>query len=380
MRLVATGQHPAAARELLPSLGLAADCDLAIHRPGNEPSAIVAAILVRLAPELAARPPALLIVQGDTASAFAGALAGFHAGVPVGHVEAGLRTGDLAAPFPEEGYRAMIARIARLHFAPTPAAAEALMREGIDPAAIHLTGNSGIDTLHATGRDLEDPALASAMAKRFPWARAGPLPLVLVTIHRRENLGARLAAIATGLHRLAGLGVARLAVPLHPNPAVAEVLQARLGGLPEVMLLPPLEHHALVWLLAHAALVVTDSGGLQEEAPALGVRAVVVREATERAEAVAAGMARLVPPRARSIAAAVVEELKRPRPAPIGLFGDGHAADRIASAIEEFLGLPAPQQAVRRLPAPPPAFPSATRTPESSSRSAARRRPGRASG
>jgi UDP-N-acetylglucosamine 2-epimerase (non-hydrolysing) len=364
VRLVATGQHPMVTEELLQREGLRAHADLSVHRPGHTPSEVIAAILERLPPLLVAERPALAVVQGDTASTFGAALAAFHGGIPVAHVEAGLRTGDLAEPFPEEGYRAMVARIAQLHFAPTSEAAARLAEEGIDRATIHITGNTGIDALETVRRQLAQPEIARAMEHRFGFAATGDRPLVVATVHRRENHGPRLLRIAAGLRRIAEMAI--VALPLHPNPAVADLLTARLGRLPNIVLLPPVEHAALVWLMMHARLIVTDSGGIQEEAPTLGVRALVLRQATERGEAVATGMARLVPLSADAIASAAAEELARAPARPVQLYGDGRAAMRIALEVERFLGVPVSRSRLSRLPAERRAPPRALQSLENS--------------
>jgi UDP-N-acetylglucosamine 2-epimerase (non-hydrolysing) len=363
--LVATGQHPSVAAEHWPAEGMAADVDLAIHRPGQTPAAVLAAILERLPPVLRAVRPAMLVVQGDTTSALGGALAAFYEGVPVAHVEAGLRTHDLGEPFPEEGQRAMIARIATLSFAPTALAAGRLRGEGIAAGSIFVTGNTAIDALVAA--QAEARRRDAALALRFPFADAADPPLVVATVHRRENGGARLDAIASGLARVAGLGLATLAMPLHPNPESAGRLRARLAAVPNIHLLPPLEHVAMVWLLMKARLLLTDSGGLQEEAPALGLRTLVLRQATERSEAVAAGVATLVPLRAAAIARAVSAALAQPVPVPVFPFGDGRAGARIASAIADWLGAVRPLSGL-------PALPSGPRIRESSSQRAEHRR------
>jgi UDP-N-acetylglucosamine 2-epimerase (non-hydrolysing) len=340
-RIVVSGQHPLLASQFLQAEGLRVDHDLQIHRPGNSLSDLVSAILERLSPILLRERPSILLVQGDTATCFAGALAAFYAGVPVGHVEAGLRTGDLAEPFPEEGHRAMVARLASLHFAPTRHAAGRLVSEGVDPEAIHVVGNTAIDALQESLRRLDCPDVQGALRERFSFLPEGDAPVVLATVHRRENQGHRLRAICAGLARVASLGVARILLPLHPNPHVADVVQARLGGLPNVWLLPPLDHQALLWLMQRSRLVLTDSGGIQEEAPSLGVRTLVVREATERVEGIAAGVATLVPLKAEAIARAIKAALLLPKIEPMPLYGDGQASTRIADTIEAWLGAPA---------------------------------------
>lgn len=346
-RIVATGQHPLLAASVLLDEGLVPHADLGVCRPGQGLAELVAAILQRLAALFACEQPGLLLVQGDTATCLAGALAAFYAGVPVGHVEAGLRTGDLAEPFPEEAHRALVARLAALHFAPTPHAARRLVAEGIAPETIHVVGNTSIDALHRAIARLRQPDLVAAMESRFPFARDRGPPLILVTIHRRENQGHRLRAIAAGLTEIAEAGMARILMPLHPNPAASHPLKAALGRLANVRLLPPLGHSELLWLMERSDLVLTDSGGIQEEAPALGVRTLVVREATERVEGIEAGVAELVAPAADAIVSAVRSALALPPLAPTFPYGDGQAAGRIADVVEAWLGAPAPAARLR---------------------------------
>lgn len=349
--VLASGQHPAVAATLLPALGIAVAHDLGIFDPALDLTGQLAAIMAGVAEWLARQRPALLLVQGDTTTALAGALAAFHARVPLAHVEAGLRTHDLQAPFPEEANRALIARLAVLHFAPTVRAAACLHREGV-AGDIHVTGNSAIDSLNDVLVRLKSPQAQARNARSFPFAMAsGGPPLMIATVHRREN-SRHLEAIGKALARVAAFGLARLAVPLHPNPMSAR-LRACLEGQPNVWLLPPLPHEALVWLMGRARLLLTDSGGLQEEAPALGLRTLVVRASTERPEGIAAGVARLVPPRTAPLVAAIREGLDAPAPAPAFPYGDGHAAERIASHIEAWLAPPSVRTRLR------PALPSA---------------------
>ena len=299
---------------------------------------MMASILMRLAPVFTAWRPRLALVQGDTVSALAGALAAAYARVPVAHVEAGLRTHDLSEPFPEEMHRAMIVPAAALHFAPTETAAQALMREGVAAARIHITGNSGIDALRATAERLDaDPDLSEELSIRPPYVVRPRYPLLLATIHRRENIGRRLGAIAAALARLAAFCEAEIVLPLHPNPAVQAVLRDKLDGLDAVHLIPPVNHMTMVWMMRRARLLVTDSGGLQEEAPGLGLRTLVLRQATERTEALAAGASELVELQADSIVSAVRRTLLRGPMQPVFPFGDGHAGERIADVLETWL-------------------------------------------
>lgn len=300
--LVATGQHRELLAGALAAFGLVPDNDLDIMRPGQSPADVIGQLVPLLARYFATMQPAAVIVQGDTASALAGAQAAFYARVPLIHIEAGLRSGN-AEPFPEEGHRRLIAQLAGLHFAPTAAARMALLAEGIAPDTVHVTGNTGIDALHLMqSRLAREPALAAAIAKRFA-AVDRRRPLILVTAHRRENHGARLAAILAAVGVLAA--EAEMVVTLHPNPAVSGPTIAVLGSIPGVHLLPPLEYPEFVWLMSQATLALTDSGGVQEEAPALGLPVLVLRDVTERHEGVASGNARLVGTETAAIVAAV---------------------------------------------------------------------------
>lgn len=335
--LCATGQHAELAAGALAPFGLAPDHDLAIMRPGQAPAALVASAVAAIAAVLDRQRPDRVVVQGDTASAYAGALAAFHAGIPVAHVEAGLRTGNLAAPFPEEGYRRMIATLADRHFAPTPDAAANLRREGIAEEAIHITGNTIVDALRLVSDRLDGtPGLDTALARRF--AMLTPeRRLVLVTGHRREALDEDLARVVAVIARLAERDDIDIVWPVHPNPAVGAAL-APLQGRTSVHLLPPLDYIAFVWLLRRAHVVVTDSGGVQEEAPTFGVPVLVTRDDSERREAIAAGSARLVGRSGSGLAAALGGLLDDPARhaamrAAANPFGDGHAARRIADVL-----------------------------------------------
>lgn len=316
--IVATGQHRELFHEALGGFGLEADEDLGVMRSAQTPADVVGALLPLLARRCAALNPAAVIVQGDTATAFAGAQAAVYARRPLVHVEAGLRSGH-CEPFPEEMHRRAIGQLADLHFAPTPAAAAALRDEGVAAAAIHMTGNTGIDALRLVEARLAgDAGLAAGLMRRFAgidWRR----PVIVVTVHRRENHGARLAAVLAALDVLAA--TCEIVIPVHPHPAVAGPVQAALGGVAGVHLLPPLGYPAFIWLLSRATLALTDSGGVQEEGPALGVPVLVMRAVTERREGLDSGNARLVGTDAGEIVAAVR-----------GLIGDACAIGRMGDA------------------------------------------------
>ncbi len=336
--LVATGQHRELLHEALAGFGLDADIDLAVMMPGQSPADVVGALVPAIERQCRLARPCAAIVQGDTASAFAGAQAAVYAGTPVAHVEAGLRSGR-RDPFPEEMHRKAIAQLADLHFAPTIGAHDALRREGVAADAICVTGNSGIDALHAVcARIAADAGLRCALAHRFG-AIDPTRPLIVATVHRREN-HARLPGIVAALAGLAAQ--AEIAIPVHPHPAVAAAM-ASLAGTPGVHLLPPLDYPAFVWLLQRATLALTDSGGVQEEAPALGVPVLVVRDVTERREGVDSGNARLIGTDATAIVAAVhtllddAAGLARMRE-PALPYGTGNASAMIADELIKRFG------------------------------------------
>jgi UDP-N-acetylglucosamine 2-epimerase len=336
-----TAQHRGLLDQVLAAHAIRPDFDLDVMRDAQGLSEVTAAILHRMPAVLAAARPDRVLVQGDTTTAFAAALAAFHAGIPVGHVEAGLRTGRATMPFPEEANRRLVGVLADLHFAPTPRARDNLLAEGVPAGRIHVTGNTGIDALLDALALLEaDPARRAAAEAALP----PPIPgrrLLLVTAHRRESIAdGGLARIAEGLSLLAARGDVEIALPLHPNPAVAAPLRAALGGRPGLHLLPPLGHLAFVALMRRAAVIVTDSGGVQEEAPALGKPVLVIRDATERSEALETGAARLIGTDPARLAAEVAALLDAPPAPPPALpaatpFGDGRAAARIVARLAD---------------------------------------------
>jgi UDP-N-acetylglucosamine 2-epimerase (non-hydrolysing) len=325
--LVLTGQHP---QLRLDEFGLGGFPFVHLDCPGEQdPHRHVRKVTAALLPLLSDRPD-LLVVQGDTSSALGASLAAFTAGVPVAHVEAGLRTHDPALPWPEEEYRTAIDARADLLFAPTQIAAANLRREQA-PGEVHVTGNTGIDSLLAAEPKLPPPTLHD-----------GGLPRLLVTCHRRESWGAGLESIASALLELAAGGGARIDVILHPNPHVAAVMRERLHGRHGISLLGATSHGELVRRVRDCDLVLSDSGGIQEEAPTLGTPLLVLREKTERPEAIASGNARLIGTSAQRIVAETRRLLEDPaerlamarRSFP---FGDGRAGPRIAGIIEQWL-------------------------------------------
>jgi UDP-N-acetylglucosamine 2-epimerase (non-hydrolysing) len=283
----------------------------------------------------------MVLAQGDTTTVLAAALASFYQRVPFGHVEAGLRTGRLDAPFPEEANRVVAGRLASVHFAPTDSARANLLREGTDPAAVVVTGNTVIDALLETAR--RDLPVGVPLD---PSAR-----LVLVTAHRRDSFGEPLRRVCRAVAELHARHTdVQFLWPVHPNPAVGPVVRGRLGGLPRVRLCDPLPYGAFVSAMKRAELVLTDSGGVQEEAPALGKPVLVLRDRSERPEAVAAGVARLVGTDPRAIvreSGCLLSDPSAYRAMARGLspYGDGRAAPRIAAACARALGVARDQAA-----------------------------------
>ncbi len=345
----ATGQHRDLLDTAFADFGIVPDINLDLMQGGQRPEDVVAAALPVLRRAITATHAAAVIVQGDTASAFAGAQAGAYACVPVIHVEAGLRSDSIAEPFPEELHRRAIAQLSSRHFAPTAAAAAALLAEGIPAAAVHVVGNTGIDALLDIAARLRGDAAARAQAAAMLPSLEARRPLLLATVHRRENHGTRLADIAAALEQLAVRHGAQIVVPVHPNPAVRSVLEARLGAVPGIHLVPPLRYPAFVTLLQRARAVLTDPGGVQEEAPALGCPVLVLRTTTERREGLAAGTAQLVGTDPGAIVAAasrlLTDDVAHARMARVALpYGDGHAAARIAAILARaFLAAPRPE-------------------------------------
>ncbi|NNM75625.1 UDP-N-acetylglucosamine 2-epimerase (non-hydrolyzing) [Sphingomonas sp. ID1715] len=333
----ATGQHDDLLRQALSWTGLGLDVDLGLMRPNQDLNQLTSALIAGLSNVFRLRQPERVIVQGDTSSALAAALAAYHLRIPVAHVEAGLRTGDTGQPWPEELNRRTISLIADQHFAPTARAAEALIAEGVRRAAIHVTGNTSIDALQAMRvRIAGDPMVCTETAPVLS-AAAGKR-LLLVTCHRRENHGAGLAEIAAAIRALAGRDDVLVALALHPNPAVAEPMEVALRHVANVYLLPPLDYACFVRLLSRSDLVLTDSGGVQEEAPAVGKPVLVLRDVTERMEGVIAGTAKLVGARSQRIVAEACLLLDNPtayaRMARAGSpYGDGRASERIAAVL-----------------------------------------------
>ncbi len=328
-RVVLTGQHREMVTQVMDLFRIKADQDLGLMAPRQTLTHVTCAALQGLRDDFQAFPPGLVLVQGDTTTAFAAALAAFYEQIPVGHVEAGLRTDNLLDPFPEEANRRLISQVSQLHFAPTERSEANLKASGV-VGRVMVTGNTVIDALLRMAE--QAPALSDLP---IDWANQR---VILATVHRRENWGERLSSIAAGM--LAVLDShpdAVLLLPLHRNPTVREPLQALLGDHPRVVLSEPLDYDRLVAAMKGCTLLLTDSGGLQEEAPALGKPVLVLRRTTERPEAVDSGTARLVGTDSDTIAKEAARLLDDPQAydqmaRAVNPFGDGRASGRILEA------------------------------------------------
>lgn len=331
VRTCATAQHRDLLAPALHLFGVQPDYDLNIMKPGQSLSSLTARLMERLDPVLAAEMPDIALVQGDTTTALCGALAAFYRKVQVGHVEAGLRTRDFGQPFPEEMNRVLAARLATLHFAATPQAAQNLRLEGVPDKSIHVTGNPVIDAVTYTAGQLQ-----AGIAHAGPWPFLDERrKLILVTAHRRENFGGGVRRICQALRLLAGLPDVQIVFPVHPNPNVAAPVSRLLSNVANIHLIPPQDYVPFVDLMRRSSLLLTDSGGVQEEAPSLGKPVLVFREKTERPEAVEAGASTLVGTDPNRIAAEVTRLLDEDAPHEItNPYGDGHASHRIAAAIQ----------------------------------------------
>jgi len=331
--VVTTGQHASLVTEVLDLFGIRPDADLALLQPGQSLDHLLARAVERVGSMLDERQPAAVVVQGDTTSMLGSALAAFHHGIPVAHVEAGLRSNDLRHPFPEEMNRRVASTLARWHFAPTESAAANLRREGITDG-VAVVGNTIVDAVRAIGTQMDH------LSPRFA-AFIGDAPYLLATAHRRESWDGGIAAIATGLREvLQARPEMRLVFATHPNPIARGPVDALLGTEPRALVVDALPYPEFLALLAHARLVVSDSGGVQEEGPTLGVPILVTRTTTERPEGIDAGAVQLVGTDAGSVRATTLELLDDPERlatmarAGRGIYGDGSSARRIVAVLE----------------------------------------------
>jgi UDP-N-acetylglucosamine 2-epimerase (non-hydrolysing) len=338
VRVCVTAQHREMLDQVLQAFEVKPDYDLDIMLPGQTLFESTSRILASLEPVFKEQRPDLTIVQGDTTTTLCGALASFYEGVPVAHVEAGLRTGDMRQPFPEEMNRVLTSRLTALHFAPTETALENLRKEGVRAESIHITGNTGIDAVLYVRDRLEQGKLPSRA-----WPELDPgKKLVLVTAHRRESFGAGFERICRGLAELANRADIQIVYPVHPNPNVQDPVQRLLAGLPNILLIEPLSYVPFVDLMRRAYLLITDSGGIQEEGPSLGKPILVLREKTERPEAVIGGTVKLVGAdehRLVSEANLLLDsrELYEGMARIHNPYGDGRASARISDLTHSFL-------------------------------------------
>ncbi|KQM64106.1 UDP-N-acetyl glucosamine 2-epimerase [Sphingomonas sp. Leaf16] len=336
-RVVVTAQHREMLDQVMEFAGIVPDIDLNIMTAGQSLDGLTARLLHALGPVFDAEQPDRVIVQGDTATAMVAALAAYYRKVPVAHVEAGLRSHDIYHPWPEEVNRKIVGSIADLHFAPTETAADALLAENVPAERVLVTGNTVIDALHmARERIAAEPQRTQALdalAERFAGKH-----IVLVTTHRRENFGGGMENIARAIARIAEREKVGVIFPVHPNPQVRSVMDAILGDNPRVAMIAPQDYPHFVRLLDLCHLVLTDSGGVQEEAPGLGKPVLVMRETTERPEGVMAGTAKLIGSDEDRIVAEVATLLDDPAAYAAmakahNPFGDGHASARIVETL-----------------------------------------------
>lgn len=345
--VVATGQHKEMFRQVVETVDLALDADLDVMRPNQTLSGLTARLLDGIDDWLKSAQPDMALVQGDTATVLAASLACFYRRIPIGHVEAGLRTGNIWSPYPEEANRRLATPLVSLHFAPTETARAALKREAVPDKSIWVTGNTVIDSLRIElakqanddeRRARVDEELSAAIG--IDWAE---VPMVLITGHRRENFGDGIEQICQAIAKLAKrFPHHRFVYPVHLNPNVLTHVNRLLGNLPNVLLIAPQNYRTFVAIMARCRLVLTDSGGVQEEAPSLGKPVLVMRNTTERPEGVATGSALLTGPNATAIVAHVTrlltdEAAYRTMATARNPYGDGYASERIVKHMREYL-------------------------------------------
>ncbi len=343
--VVSTGQHTSLLQPVIDLFGLEVDHQLDVMRSGQNLASLTARLTTALDTCFSEIKPDMVLVQGDTTSVLTGALVAFYHRIPVGHVEAGLRTGDIYSPFPEEVNRRLVSPLASLHFAPTELSRQRLLAEGVDGGTIHVTGNTVIDALRL---ELDRQSTADVMVSIDDRIadHLGPdwrsRRFVLVTGHRRENFGQGFENICDALVQLAERFPERdFVYPVHLNPNVLEPVNQRLSNISNIRLIEPLAYDAFVALMSTCEMVLTDSGGVQEEAPSLGKPVLVMRENTERPEGVEAGTVRLVGANREAIVSGVAElltdvDLYQRMSEAQNPYGDGHAAERVVRAVAEF--------------------------------------------
>ncbi len=336
----ATAQHRDMLDQVLELFDIQPDIDLNIMQLGQDLYDVTTAVLGGMRDVFRNVQPDKIVVQGDTTTVMAASLAAFYEQIPVGHVEAGLRTGNMFAPFPEEMNRRVTSVIAAQHFAPTDHARNALMREGVPEEKIHVTGNTVIDTLKSiVARLAGDQSLCRRMEEQFPWATTDR-GIILVTGHRRENFGEGFRNICDALRRLAERDDVEIVYPVHLNPNARGPVTERLSGKANIHLIPPQDYLSFVYLMDRSHLIVTDSGGVQEEAPSLGKPVLVMREVTERPEAVESGAVQLVgtdPDRIVAETVRLVEDVEHYESVARvrDIYGDGRAGERISRLLAD---------------------------------------------
>ncbi len=340
VKVCVTAQHREMLDQVLQVFEVQPDYDLNVMRPGQTLTGATSRILAELEPVMAKEKPDMVLVQGDTASTLCGALAAFYARIPVGHIEAGLRTGDLDQPFPEEMNRVVVGRLSTVHFAATASAANNLRGESVPEDSILVTGNTGIDAVLYMRDQLQ-----SGRVKGRDWSGLdGGKKLMVVTAHRRESFGEGFERICLAIRRIADRGDVQIVYPVHPNPNVTGPVQRQLANHPNISLIEPLDYVSFVDLAQRSYLLLTDSGGIQEEAPSLGKPVLVLREKTERPEAVEAGTATLVGTDVEKIVGTAslllddaAEYARRQR--IHNPYGDGRASELIAGRIASMFSL-----------------------------------------
>jgi len=340
VKVCVTAQHRQMLDQVLSLFEIVPDFDLNLMKPGQDLTDVTCNVLTGMRDVFKQWMPDLVLVHGDTATAMAAALAAYYAKIPVGHVEAGLRTNDIYSPWPEEMNRRMVGRVAAYHFAPTEMARDNLLAEGCAPDTIFVTGNTVIDALLKVVERLQaDAELNQQLAARFPFLEANKR-LILVTGHRRENFGGGFESICKALRKIAERGDVQVVYPVHLNPNVQEPVNRILSGCDNIHLIEPQDYLPFVYLMSRAYLLLTDSGGIQEEAPSLGKPVLVMRDTTERPEAVAAGTVELVGTDEARIFGMTTkllddaQEYQRMSRAH-NPYGDGQAAQRINTILQE---------------------------------------------
>lgn len=345
-RVCVTGQHRQMLDQVLDLFGLVPKHDLSVMRPGQDLTDVTCAVLSGLRDVLNDFNPDMVLVHGDTATTLAASLAAYYRQIPVAHVEAGLRTGNMYSPWPEEANRKLTGALASLHFAPTETARANLLREGVDPLTVHVTGNTVIDSLLQVAKRLDAATDSQGRYEsQFPFL-SRESRLLLVTGHRRESFGGGFDRICQALAEIARrFPDVTIAYPVHLNPNVREPVNRLLAGIDNIHLLEPLDYLPFVYLMTRAALILTDSGGIQEEAPALGKPVLVMRDTTERPEAIEAGTVRLVGTEVNNIVEHVRElllddEAYQRMSRAHNPYGDGHACERILRVLADVAARP----------------------------------------